>query len=78
MIALGGIGTVIAVSTVCIFFGVRRGAVVFAGQLFDGQARALFSAMADCLHFEIDEYRGRLGHVARRGAAQSFAWTLAK
>ena len=57
LIAIGGIGTVVAVSTVCIFL------VWVVVPLFlpatAGQAKSvsLPSAIADCVHFEVDEYR---------------------
>ncbi|HVU89959.1 MAG TPA: ABC transporter permease subunit [Pirellulales bacterium] len=57
LIALGGIGTVIAVSTVCIFLVCVAVPLFLPASYSPVKRGPLSPAIADCLHFEIDEYR---------------------
>ncbi len=72
LIAIGGIGTVVAVSTVCIFL------VWVVVPLFlpatAGQAKSvsLPSAIADCVHFEVDEYRALGWCLSAAGKLRTF------
>ncbi len=57
LIALGGIGTVIAVSTVCIFLVCVAVPLFLPASYAPAKSWPLSPALANCLHFETDEYR---------------------
>ncbi len=72
LIAIGGIGTVIAVSTVCIFLVWVVVPLFMPAQLGTPQFAEIPATIADSVHAEVDEYRSLGWALAANGELQSF------